>query len=177
VAHVGGTVGSEEEVGLANVSSIFGSDKRCLHGLAEVMRVVLVLCSRLVVDWVSTEVVVGHAVSRDSVPLRLEVKRLAWSSTGEAVVVVRCRAVGGRCVAHREVSDTHVRYLADVSRSLLVQLAGREGLARRCLIGEGRRGCPAEAEVGVPGSLLELGHRSLSLSDTLNVDGTWPCCR
>lgn len=80
-------------------------------------------------------------------------------------------------MAHREVSDTHVLDLTDVSRGLLVQLAGCEGLARRCLLGEGRLGCRAEAEVGVPGRLLELGHRSLGLSDALDVDGTWPCCR
>ena len=80
-------------------------------------------------------------------------------------------------MAHREVSDTHVLDLADVSRSLFVQLAGGECLARRCLVGEDRLDCRAEAEVGVPGSLLELGDRSLSLSDALDVDGTWPCCR
>ena len=173
---MGGTVGSEEEVRLANVSGVVGSLLLGCLRLAEVVRVVLVLCSRLVVDRVPTEVIVGHAVSRDSVPLRLEVERRRWSSTREAVVVVSCRAVCGRRVAHREVSDTHVLDLADVSRSLLLQLAGREGLARRCLVGECRPGCRAEAEIGVPGSLLELGDRSLSLSDTLNIDGTWPCC-
>lgn len=141
-------ISSEQEMGLANILCVHGSVELRLLCLAQVVRSVLILSDGLVVDSISSEIVVRHSVLLDTVFLGLlPVSGEGLSGGCETVVVVGSRAVGARSKAHLEVRDTHVLHLSNMSTLLFLEPVGSECMTSRCLAEELRFWSRAEAEV------------------------------
>ena len=138
------------------------------------MWVEIVFSNRLIVLFVSAEIIMRLAVFGNSIFLSLlPINRHTRLAVSELIIRIGCRIIDCRCKTHWKVSDSHVLNLTNMCRFLLFEFISRKCNTSRCFFEEDRiLWISTETKVRVSWCFLKLCDLSLRLGYVFNINGS-----